>query len=259
MTRERALHWLQVGLYVSAIVIVAKLVVDSALDKGVAWYDKVGLVVLGLAAFAILKRINPDLRGLLTGKVSALADRKTSEIATNLFLTVLGIIATAVGLMAPRTTTESEPGLIEKTAKSIYVTVISIRDSQNRVEAGQQQIHKKLDALAPSSDAAMMQNIEGVWGEDKCQVTYNYAFAGGGLIATSLKNAPGMTDDSEWRGGNLAFKGGILTATTIKNDYGLFEGGAVSFTYKSVAGVETLDRDDKHERVVTRFTRCKET
>ena len=229
MTRERILHWLYVCLYVGAIVIVAKLVVDSALAKGVAWYDKAGLVVIGLAAFAILKRLNPDLRGLLTGKVSALADRKSSEIAANLFLTVLGIMASAVGLMAPR----ADKAIADMAADTKQI----------------------LHAVAPPSDAVLMDHIKGIWGEDDCKVTYRYTFADGGLIVRSVKNAPRM-DPSEWRGDHLHFEGSILSATTIKNDGGERKGGTVFFTYKSAAGFETLDRDDKIGGVVTPLTRC---
>ena len=257
MTRQRTLHWLYVSLYVAAIIIVARLVFNSAWDKGVAWGDKIGLIVIALAALVILKRINPDLGGLLSGKVSVLADRKTSEISANLFLTVLGIMASAVGLMAPTPTTESKPGFIEATVKSILANVRAIREGVTRVEAGQQRNEKKLDALAPPTDAVLQKKISGMWGEDNCSVTYKYSFEDGGLIAKSVKNAPGMEgNDESWKGGDLRFSGGILTTTTIQDFYGQVTGGTVSFTYKSEAGVETLARADKLNRVVTHFTRC---
>jgi hypothetical protein len=248
MNRERILHWLHVGVFVGVIVIVARLVFDSAWDKGVGWVDRIGLVVIALAAFIMLKRLNPDLRALLSGNLSRLADKETSEIAANLFLTVLGIMASAVSLMEPRAASEKEPGYIEATVNSIYAIV-------TRIDKRTQQMDKKLDALAPLGEEVLMQHIKGIWGEDHCRVTYNYSFADGGLIANSIKNVPPLKP-SHWKGGDLSFKGGVLGTTTKENDYDLFEGGSVSFTYKSEAGVETLDRNDQHERVVTHFTRC---
>lgn len=248
MTRERVLHWFYFSLYVGAIIIVSRLVFNSAWDDGIAWVDRIGLVVIAFASIAILKRINPDLRGLLSGKISAFADRKTSEISVNLLLTMLGIMASAIGLMAPRAASEKEPGFIESNVQFVLASV-------TRIDEGTRRIERKIDAQAPPADAVLQQKISGIWGEDNCNVTYSYSFADGGMIVASLKNLPGM-EPSLWKGGNLSFKGGILTATTIENDHGLFDGGAVTFLYKSEAGVETLERNDKHEQVVTKFARC---
>lgn len=248
MNRKRVVHWLYVGLYFAAIVVVARLVFNGAWDKGVSWTDRIGLAIITLAALALLKRLNPDLRGLFSGRISTLSNRKTSEITANLFLTVIGIAATAIGLMAPRPATEEVPGFIEASVQSIL-------GSARRLEAGQNRIEKALKEQAQPDSAILQEDISGIWGEDNCSVTYSYVFKDGGLIVASLKTVPGL-DKSVWKGGNLLFNKGVLTTTTIVNDYGLYEGGSVVFTYKREAGVETLERNDKHEQVTTRFLRC---
>lgn len=254
MTRERILHWFYFSLYVGAIVIVARLVFNSAFDKGVGWIDRIGLVVIALAALVILQRINPDLRGMLTGRVSVLADRKTSEVAINPFLTVLGIMASAVSLMEPRAAQEKRPGYIEKLVEAIYAAVARIDKTTQRTYETTQRLERKVDAQAPPTDTVLQKNISGIWGEDHCSVTYRYTFADGGLIVASVKNA-GM-EPSLWNGGDLKFDRGVLTATTIDNEDDSSHGRSVSFSYKSEANVETLERNDKHKRVVTNFTRC---
>jgi hypothetical protein len=247
MIHGRITHWLYVGLYVGAIIIVARLVFNSAWDKGVGWTDRIGLLVIALASLAILKRINPDLRGIVSGKVSPFADRKTTEISANLLLTVLGIMASAVSLMEPRSASKEEPGYIEATITSILAIV-------TRVDERTQRIEMTMKAQAPPTDPVLQKNMSGIWGEDHCNVTYRYTFADGGLIVASVENA-GM-EPSLWKGGNLLFNRGVLTTTTIENDDDLHEGGTVSFSYKSEANVETLERNDRYKRVVTKFTRC---
>lgn len=261
MTHGRITHWLYVGLYVGAIVIVARLVFNSAWDEGVGWVDRIGLVVIALASLAILKRINPDLRSIVSGEVSAFADRKTTEISANLLLTVLGIMASAVSLMEPRSASEKEPGYIEATVTSILAIVTRVDErtqrietSASRLEDGQRRIEITMKAQAPPTDAVLQGKIAGIWGEDHCNVTYRYTFADGGLVVASVKDA-GM-EPSRWKGGDLLFNRGVLTTTTIENVDDLNVGGTVSFSYKSEANVETLERNDRYKRVVTKFSRC---
>jgi hypothetical protein len=226
--------WLRVTVFAVATLGFAYLVVDSALAKDVSWWSRLILAAFGFTLLIILWAVNRDLHGLLAGKVK-LRDRKTSEISFNLILTLLGAMASVVGMISPKTAVESAAKAIENTVKAIAKTLDRV-DSNTKQTRGD--VRKILDAQGIDVAHPLLPKLaphiwgeRGEFGDPDCLVTYKFETKGNALIVNSVKNPPGEEQGLHWNG--TITKETLTVLETRTDSSGADYGNAVTFDLES--------------------------
>ena len=236
------------GLCLLAGTGLAYLIVASALDKGISTTDRMIALVIGLAALLVVWRLEFP-KGLRKGERSKPIAR--AQIM-NVGFGVFGVVATAIGLMAPRPAVESRPGLIQDTVESTSKDVRGLTD-------GQAAIAKQLGVGEPS---LIRQKISGTWGEPDCLVVRRFDIQDRALKVSTVRVPQGMkahrwafTIEAEM---NEPRPAGMRSSTmTTTERIGLFPGSSVKFRYLTDDVTERLVWDsENHSQAAPELVRC---
>ena len=164
-------------------VVLARLVIAAMLEKGVSTFDRISFVGIGAVLILFYWR---NYRKQKSEAGIGEQEASRSELHFVTFLEIFGVMATAVGLMAPRPAVESRPGAIERLATVILDAVQGVKRDTEDIKDDQRKIVEAVGAGEPS---LIRQHINGVWGEEGCPVTYRFTLQDKMLAVQSLKNA----------------------------------------------------------------------
>ena len=236
-------------LFVIASVILALLVVESALDKGISTRDRFIFFGLAFASIAFYFWIRRSAK-----------KRSTDPIIMLAFIESFGVMATVVSLMAPRPAIESSPGRIEKLGAESLKGIQGVGDDTRVIRQAQDHL---ISRIGINNQSQIRANIEGLWGESDCQVTYRLKLTENALEIRSAESDPDirpfrgrytiLSERDELSGGNL--KQSVFNTSEV---VGISPGYSVQFRYESDGLNEALIWDHRlRSTTPLRLSRCR--
>lgn len=208
--------------------------------KGIDGWAAVALALLGL--LAVVAGIAAD-KDLSKSPIQWLKPGNLLRILMAL-MTALGLVISVYQMVSPEPATESKPGLLE----TLISKISTEQDRQGKV------IDKIKDAVAPDEAPARKQ-INGVWGEEGCNVTYRFTLTGDVLSVESLKRPDG-TKPYKSVASVVSAKGNELR--TVDETSGNDKGRASVLTVSTAKELPKLIWKNESESVGETYVRCPE-